>query len=397
MRIAKIETFAADGGLRRLHFLKITTDQGLVGWSEFGDGRPGLGGLARLIAKIGEWVIGQDPRACGRLVTDLYAAIRFAHAGLNAQAIAAIENACLDIKAKALGCAVHELFGGALRDNIPVYWSQCGMHRVLSPEFCQQHALRTLRSLADVEALGAEVRERGFSALKTKIMRFGTHADSASVHMPGFAPVGAGPALNATLEILSDVEGLISAFRAGAGPDVEIILDANFNFRTEGFIRVARVLERHNVRWLEADVLHPATLATIRRSTRTPIGSLEAVLGRRAFLPFLEQQAVDVAIIDVMWNGFTESLAMAALADAYETSVALHNYAGSLAATIGAHFAALIPNLTTMEIEVDGVQQCDALLKDPPRVELGFFQLPKGPGWGCEVDEAALARHVVVQ
>jgi L-alanine-DL-glutamate epimerase-like enolase superfamily enzyme len=156
-------------------------------------------------------------------------------------------------------------------------------------------------------------------------------------------------------------------------------------------------LEAHNVRWLEADLWDPVTLATIRRSSRTPIGSLEAVLGRRAFLPFLEQRAVDVAIIDVMWNGFTESLTMANLADAYETSVALHNYAGSLAATISAHLAALIPNLTIMEIEVDGAEQRDALLLSVPHIERGLFQLPKGPGWGCDVNEAALARHMVAQ
>jgi galactonate dehydratase len=227
-------------------------------------------------------------------------------------------------------------------------------------------------------------------------MRFGNDS-AASVHMPGFAPVGAGPALNASPGLLSDVDELMSAFRREAGPDMEIMLDANFNFRAEGFIRIARILEGHNVRWLEVDVLDPATLATIRRSTRTPIGSLEAVFGRRALRPYLEQGAVDVAIIDVMWNGFTESLSMAALADAYETSVALHNYAGSLAATIGAHLAAIIPNLTTMEIEVDGAQQSDVLLTVPPRVERGFFQLPKGPGWGCEVNEAALARHAVTQ
>ncbi len=162
MHISKIETFAADGGLHTLHFLKLTTDQGLVGWSEFGDGRPAIGGLTQLIARIGERVIGQDPRMYGRLVTDLYAATRFAHGGLNAQVIAAIENACLDVKAKALGCAVYELFGGALRDDIPVYWSQCGMYRILRPEFCRQNELKPLCSLEDVEALGVAERQRGF-------------------------------------------------------------------------------------------------------------------------------------------------------------------------------------------------------------------------------------------
>src|ERR1700722_12661183 len=115
MRIVKIETFRGDGGLRPLQFLKITTDQGLAGWSEFADGNPGLGGLAAVIASVGSQLLGKDPRMCGRLVSDLYAPSRISHGGLHTQAIATLENACLDIKARALGVPVYELFGGALR------------------------------------------------------------------------------------------------------------------------------------------------------------------------------------------------------------------------------------------------------------------------------------------
>jgi galactonate dehydratase len=396
MRIVKIETFVADGGFRPLHFLKVTADQGLVGWSEFADGRPGLGGLGAVIAKLGGRLIGRDPRRCGQLVSDLYGSSRITYGGLHAQAIAAFENACLDIKAKALHVPVYELFGGALRDRIPVYWSQCGLFRVTQPELSSRFGLPPLRTLADVEALGAEVRERGFSALKTKLLRFGAKS-GPTVHMPCFAPSGVGTALNTTPALLSDVQALVSAFRSGAGPGVEIIVDANFNFRAEGFIRLARALERLDIRWLEVDLLDAKTLATIRRSTRTPVGSLEVIHGRRPFLAYLEERAVDVAIVDVMWNGFTESLAMATLADAFETSIAPHNYTGLLAAVISAHLAAVIPNLTTMEFEVDRAPWQESFLTLTPEIEGGHLVLPTGPGWGCDVNEAALAQRAIVQ
>jgi galactonate dehydratase len=396
MRIAKIETFQGDGGLRPLYFLKITTDQGLTGWAEFADGGPGLGGLAPVIATVGGQLLGKDPRLCGRLVSDLQVPARVTHGGLHTQAIATLENACLDIKAKALGVPVYELFGGALRDRIPVYWSQCGMYRVLRAEVCERRGMQPLRTLSDVEALGAEVRDRGFSALKTKLLLFGTRA-SPVVHMPGFAPGGMGPALNVTGSLLSDVDDLLSAFRRGTGPGIDIMVDANFNFRAEGFIRLSRSLEAHDIRWLELDLLDPKALATIRRSTRTAIGSLECVLGRHRFLEFLEERAVDVGIIDVMWNGFSESLAMATLADAFDTSIALHNYTGPLAALMSAHLAAVIPNLTTMEVEVDGAVWSDALLKNAPRVLGGHFPVPAAPGWGCDVDEDALERRTTLQ
>src|ERR1700742_2178939 len=109
MRIAKIELFTGEGGLRRLSFLKVTTDRGLAGWAEFADGTPGLGGLSAVIGVIGSQLLGKDPRRSGRLVCDLQALARIAHGGLHVQAIAALENACLELKAKALGGPVDEL------------------------------------------------------------------------------------------------------------------------------------------------------------------------------------------------------------------------------------------------------------------------------------------------
>jgi len=395
MRIAKIEIFCGDGGLRPLHFLKVTTNQGLAGWSEFNDGRPGLPGLAALIGVLAARFLGTDPRACGRLVRDLRALSR-ATGDLHTQAIAALENACLDIKARALGVPVYELFGGPLRESFPVYWSQCGLYRVTQPELCEQHGLPPLRTLADVEKLGAEVRQRGFSALKTKLLRFGTRP-APELHMPCFAPLGLGPALNVTAPLLADVDDLLRAFRAGTGPDVDIIVDGNFNFRAEGFTRLARSLEAHDIRWIEVDMLEPKALANVRRSTRTPIGSLESVLGRTRFLAFLEERAVDVGIIDVMWNGFAESLAMAEVAEAFDTSIALHHYTGPLAAAMSAHLAVIIPNLTTMELEVDGALWGDRLVKRAPEIVAGRFQIPTGPGWGCDVDEGRLALQTTLQ
>jgi galactonate dehydratase len=392
MRIAKLETFGVDAGLTTYHFLKITTDEGLAGWSEFGDGRPALGGLDALIHRMGERVIGQDPRQPRRLSADLYAAGRTAFGGLNAQGIAAIENACLDITARTLGVPVHQMLGGALRTTLPVYWSHCGMFR-MRPAFCEATGLPLLTDLDGIEALGREVRERGFTALKTNLLRFRDGVNP--FHFPGMQPVGAGPELDAGPLLLDDARELMAAFRRGAGHGVDLILDANSNFRADGFTRLARAMESAHLRWLECDLPDAATLATLRRSTATPIGSLETVLTARQFAPFMEARAVDVAIVDVMWCGLLESLAMASIAAAYETSIATHYYTGPLATAMSAHFAALIPNLTIMEYDVDGPPLRDRLVKQVPKVEAGVYHLPDGPGWGVEVDEAVLAEHAL--
>ena len=96
----------------------LTTDDGLVGWSEYNESY-GSKGLTAVISALGETLIGQDPRPTERIAATLYAVTRQAPGGINSQAIAALENALLDIKAKALGIPVYALFGGPVRDRLP--------------------------------------------------------------------------------------------------------------------------------------------------------------------------------------------------------------------------------------------------------------------------------------
>jgi galactonate dehydratase len=105
MKITKLETLHCDAGWRVNSFLKLSTDEGITGWSEFMEGY-GAQGLATVIEKLGARLVGQDPRPVERHSAYLYAATRQAAGGLNAQAIGAIENALVDIKAKALGVPV---------------------------------------------------------------------------------------------------------------------------------------------------------------------------------------------------------------------------------------------------------------------------------------------------
>ena len=168
MKIAKIEDLHCNAGWRDFSFLKITTDDGLVGWSEYNEGY-GSAGLTAVIRRMAETLIGQDPRPIERLMTTQYAITRQAPGGMNQQAMAAIENALLDVKAKALGVPVHALFGGPVRDRLPLYWSHCGSYRFRNAEVM---GVEPVRSLKDLVTLGKHVRERDFRALKTNIFRF---------------------------------------------------------------------------------------------------------------------------------------------------------------------------------------------------------------------------------
>jgi galactonate dehydratase len=387
MKIDRIEDLHCDAGWRTFSFLKITTDDGLSGWSEYTEA-DGSRGLSAVIRGMAEQLIGTDPRPVQAIDSFLYVKQVQAPNGVNQRAIAAIGNALLDLKGKALGVPVYELFGGPVRTRIPVYWSHCGTYRVRNHEMVGSQPLRTYD---DIAALGAEVKAKGFKALKTNIMPW--DGEKLTSLGQGFGRSPGWPALNCDRSVLDSLRKQLMAFREGAGADMGIHLDINYHFKTEGNLQVAKAVEPFDLTWLEIDNWDPAALALIRSRAPCPIASLESVTGRRAFRPFLDAYSTDVAIIDVIWNGFLESIKIAAMAEAYEVNVAPHNYYGHLCSAVSAHFCAVVPNFRIMEIDIDSVSWRDELFINAPVIENGELIIPTGPGWGVEVNEAAVRAH----
>jgi L-alanine-DL-glutamate epimerase-like enolase superfamily enzyme len=388
MKITALDILTADGGWRPFHFLKMSTDAGLIGWSEFTESQRNKG-LSAAILAMGDRVIGRDPQAWGKLSAILYAGTRLSYGGINHQAMAAIENAALDIAARAAGVPVHALFGGPYRETVPLYWSHCGNFRVRHGQFFTEVlGLPPLDSLDAVKALGREVRARGYSAAKTSPVMFGGNAPKTV--NPGFIPVGMDFGWKADAAMVDAIADQLTAFREGLGDDAQLMMDVNFSFRPEALRRVARAAEPMRLAWLEMDLHDPAALAHIRAGTATPIASCETLLGRRAYRPFLEAQAVDVAIVDVAWNGLAESVRIASQAESHELNVAPHSANGPLHDLMSAHFSAAVPNLHVMEIEVDDVPWKDEFLSVPRIIEHGEIKVPVTPGWGAEINEEAL-------
>jgi L-alanine-DL-glutamate epimerase-like enolase superfamily enzyme len=391
MKIATIEDIHVDGGWDTWSFLKITTDDGLIGWAEFKES--GRTGVAATIRGLGASLIGEDPRAINRIDATLSARIRSTQGGINNNAVGAILNACLDIKGKALGVPVHELFGGAVRERIPVYWSRCGVIRAHRAELCRSGviAAKPVRTLDDLKAAAREAVERGFRAAKTNVLVF--DGTGGRQYTPGSARGQGHPELNLPEDVLDALLVQLAALQDGGGRKLQLALDLNFNYKPEGFRRVAKSVEPFELMWLEMDCLDPQALAFIRQATSTPIASLETVLGRRALRPYLDARCVDVAIIDPQYNGVVEAVRMAAMCDAYDVNVASHNYSGPLSAVIAAHFAAVVPNFRIGEHDVDTATWKTSILTQPLRLDGAEIIVPTGPGWGTDVDEAVLRAH----
>jgi L-alanine-DL-glutamate epimerase-like enolase superfamily enzyme len=376
LKVAAVETLHCAAGWRNYHFCKITTDDGFVGWSEFdeGFGSPGVGAV---IEAMTPRVIGASALDHESIHHDLFHATRPAAGSVIGQGIGAIENALLDAKAKALEVPVATLLGGRVRDRVPVYWSHCGTWRIVYGH----HVGNTVTDLAGVRALGQEVRDRGFRALKTNLFldRDGTLVSWA----PGFA-INDSPALNADREVLDGAHKVLSAFREGAGDDVGLLLDLNYNMKTAGVLELIRHLDDIDLFWLEYDNDSPDALRLIRDRADTQIASLETKIGLPAFLPYFARQAVDVAIVDTVWNGTWQSMKIASMAAAHEIQVAPHNFYGHLCTMMVGQFCAAVPHLRIMETDIDRIPLDDELFTHVPTIENGELVISDTPGWGTE-------------
>lgn len=385
MEVVALETLHCDAGWRNYNFVKLTTADGVVGWSEYDEGF-GSPGVSAAIATLSQRVVGQSAAAHERIFAQLYAATRPAAGGVVGEAIGAIENALLDAKAKTLGVPCYELLGGKIRDRIRVYWSHCATWRILQPQFYRP----AITDLDGVRAMGAEVREKGFGALKTNI--FIHDSGPSRGWVPGFGHPFA-PELNVDRSVLRNLCAHLEAFRDGAGPDMDILLDLNFNARTEGVLEILRAIAPYDMFWIEFDSYAPEALGYIRSHSHHPIASCETLLGLRAFMPYFRSHAMDVAIIDAVWNGVWQSMKIAAAAEAHEVNVAPHNFYGHLSTMMNVHFAAAVPNLRIMEIDIDRLPWDDAVFTHLPEIVDGHIRVPDRPGWGTEPDEAALREH----
>jgi galactonate dehydratase len=386
MKITSIQTFIVDSGWRPWIFVKVETDAGITGWGECSDGRSPYG-VVGTVQDITPLLIGKDPRAFEMRFWDMLRGTRQSPGGIAAKAIAGVELALIDIKARALGISVVELFGGPTREDVRLYWSHCGTTRARNYDILNTPPIRTMD---DITNLGKEVVEKGYTALKTNIVVPG---DPADVVFGGFGgPPGTTDGV-VSRELLRHIETLIGTFRDAVGPNVDINLDLNFNFKPESCIRIAQMLEQFDMLWLEIDMYDHNAIRQIKESTSTKICTGENLFYMREFIPYFETRAADVFMIDVPWNGFAQSKKIGDLAEAYQFNVAPHNYYSHLSTFISASLCAVLPNVRIQEIDVDDVPWREEMVTVQPDIQNGRLKTPTGPGWGTTFNEEVLKAH----
>jgi L-rhamnonate dehydratase len=302
-------------------------------------------------------LIGDDPMLNERVWEKLYWTLMpRGQTGYAAHALAAVDLALWDIKGKALGLPVWKLLGGA-RERVPVY-ATFGF------------------GFLDRDQLAAAAKhwlEQGFRRLKMTV---------------------AGDALrNKTIRPLTEViredAHRVKAVREAVGPDAEIFIDANCNLDLYHATRLAELIKPYGISFFEEPITQNDALAMaqLRRQTGLALacGQNEGLMFR--FRDFLVHQAIDFAQPNVcITGGFTQSAKVAALAAAYNVSIAN----GGAWSYHNMHLQAGLANGTLVEHHYLAVELYKLLYRDLVMPENGWLTLPDRPGLGFEPDRDAI-------
>lgn len=384
MKITDIDIFVVDGGRRPWLFSAVRTDAGITGYGEFGSGNVAHS-LVGLIKDIKPLLIGKDPTAVEKIYFDLYRHLRQAPGGIAQMGIAGVELACWDIKGKALGLPVSHLVGGPHRSFQRVYWSHLASARAGDPSLAPDKPLKDWDAVARA---AQEAPEKGYNAFKTNIIWPGDRPRAITQGRDG-----QNHDQRADSNLVRHVEKQISVMREAVGSSVDILLDINYNFKTEGAIRIARALEGYNLFWIEHDNENPLALSQLRESTNIPVCSGEQHFTVREYLPYFELHSMDTVKVDVQWQGFSASKKVADIAETYEMNIAPHNPASELASFQSVHLCASVSNVRIMESDPEAVPWRSELFTNLPEVIDGFMTVPTTPGWGCDLVESAAIKY----
>ena len=355
MKIRSLETFLI---APRWCFLKLTTDDGLVGWGE-----PVVEGKAATVAaaveEMADFVIGHDATRIEDLWQVLYRGGFYRGGPVLMSAISGIDQALWDIKGKALGAPVYDLLGGAVRDKIRVY-AWIGGDRP-----------------GDVAAEAKAKQEQGYTAIKMN----GTE-ETEWIGSPA--------------RLREAVERAV-AIREACGPDFGIAIDFHGRVHKGSAKALMKELEPVKPLFIEEPVLaeNNEALLDLRSNCSIPIATGERQFTRWGFKQLLATGGADIVQPDVSHcGGISELKKIATMAEAYDVAVAPHCPLGPLCLASSLQVDFCTPNAFIQEqsLGIHYNQGSDLLdyLVDPTvfHYSAGFVDRPRGPGLGIEIDEA---------
>ncbi|HVB10816.1 MAG TPA: galactonate dehydratase [Bacillota bacterium] len=356
MKIAEIELFAVPP---RWLFLKITTDDGIVGWGEpVVEGRAAT--VAACVQEMADLIVGHDAHRIEDIWQMLYRGGFYRGGPVLTAALSGIDQALWDIKGKALGVPVWQLLGGACRERIRIYTGIGGDRP------------------ADVAVrAAAAVSEHGFTALKMNAGNQQGYVDSP-----------------ATVALAA---ARLAAVREAVGDTVDIAVDFHGRVHKAMAVQLGKALEPFAPMFIEEPVLpeNNEALAAIAAHTTIPIATGERMFTRWGFKRLLQDGHVAIVQPDLSHaGGISECRKIAAMAEAYDVAIAPHCPLGPIALAASLQLDACTPNFLIQEQSLglhynQGSDLLDYLAdRSVFAYQAGYVPIPRGPGLGIAIDEA---------
>ncbi len=354
--------------------VRIESASGQVGWGEGGQYGPPEPLAACIKYVLAPRLMGRSIHEVGRLWEELYALTRdFGQKSAYIEAMSALDIALWDLRGRALGQPVSALLGGAFRSSVFAYATGC-----------YYRGEDVLEGKVDLPALTEESRSyvaAGFKMLKIKVGLLSVEADAKRV----------------------------KAIRGAVGDEAELLVDCNHAYHAATAIRMGRILEQFNCRFLEEPVPPEdhAGYRTVRETLDLAIAGGEAEYTRWGFRDLIGGGCVDIAQPDLcVCGGFSEFQKIVALASAYGVPVVPHVWGSGIALAAALQAIAALPpqphtalpvplqNEPVVEFDRNYNPLRDDLLKGGlPLGEDGRVPVPPGPGLGVEVVEEVLEQY----
>ena len=274
-------------------------------------------------------------------------------------ALAGVDIALWDLKARRLNVPLYELLGGKVRQRVRVYaWIGGDRPR-------------------DVETAAKARMAQGFRAIKMNATEDVDWLDSPE-------------SVNTSVERLKTVKAL----------GIDAGLDFHGRLHKPMAKQLARAVEQYNPLFIEEPLLseHHEAIKQLSLLTKTPIALGERLYSRWDAKRFLEAASVDILQPDISHcGGISEIRRIAAMAEAYDVAIAPHCPLGPIALAACIQFALATPNFVIQEMSLGihynteaGDKDITNYVKDSSvwQVREGFVEGFNGPGLGIEIDEA---------
>jgi D-galactarolactone cycloisomerase len=343
---------------RDVLLVKLETDEGLVGW---GETAPISGARGTIDDHLAPQLIGRNPLEYRRLWRELWGP-NFG----NGLAVGAIETAINDLRGKALNLPVAELFGGRMRDRVPVYVSAMDYTEGLKIEESYPEA-------------AVKMVERGYSAMKMRVGRYSVPREAA----------------------------VAAAVREAVGPDIRLMADGNGAYTMGNATRMGHELHELGFEFFEEPLPQSPKYAgydELRRRLPLPLAGGEALDSRASAKQLLDRRAVDIIQPDIsLCGGLGEVLFISELAKLSSIRCIPHCWGGDILIAATIHLLSLLhephwglpTDTPLLELDKSENPWRDGLATERFEMRNGFITVPTKPGLGIDVDEEIVRQYAV--